>query len=64
VEEIKSIVMEYEARVRDIKLLPVLSHRHAMLRRDGGPNRLFNTLLFGNRTLAIEFLTKVALVRG
>jgi hypothetical protein len=56
--------MEYQARVREMLQVPVLSHRHAMLRRDGGPNRLFITFLFGNPPLAIEFLKKVGLLRA
>jgi hypothetical protein len=55
--------MDYQARVREMQQVSVLSHARAILRREGGPNSLFITFLFGNPPLAIEFLKKVCLLR-
>jgi hypothetical protein len=61
---LKTIVNEYEQRVRRMPHVPPFSFQRTMLRDDGAPNRLFLMYLFTDYVMAIEFLQKVRLIRS
>ena len=56
VQQMQEIVAQYEERLREMQLIPMLSYGRRLLRRDGAPNRTFLTSLFIRHELAIEFL--------
>ena len=46
VQQMQEIVAQYEERMREMQLMPMLSYGRRLLRRDGAPNRTFLTSLF------------------
>ena len=64
VQRITEVVAEYEDRLRMMQSLPRFSYGRGMLRKDGAPNRIFFTYLFGHQELAIQFLKDVGLIRS
>ena len=53
VQIIKEAVADYEDRLRKMQSLPRFSYGRRIVRKDGAPNRIFLTYLFGHQELAI-----------
>jgi hypothetical protein len=64
VVRIKQVVAEYEDSLRKMQWVPRFSYGRGMLGKDGAPNGLFLTYLFGDQELAIQFLKDVGLIRS
>jgi len=64
VQRIMQAVADYEDHLRDMQSLPRFSYGRGMVRKDGAPNWIFLTYLFGPQELAIQFLKDVGLIRG
>ena len=62
VQRLQEIVSEYDDRLRKMQLVPRFSYGRGLLRKDGAPNRMFLTFLFGHQELAIQFLKDVGLI--
>ena len=62
VQRLQEIVSEYDDRMRKMQLVPRFSYRRGLLRKDGAPNRMFLTFLFGHQELATQFLKDVGLI--
>jgi hypothetical protein len=58
------VAADYEDRLRKMQSLPRFSYGRGMARKDGAPNRIFLTYLFGPQELAIQFLKDVGLIQG
>jgi len=62
VQRMKHVVAEYEDRLQKMPSLPRFSYGHGMVWKDGAPNRIFLTCLFGHQELMIHFLKDVGLI--
>jgi hypothetical protein len=60
VDNISTVINEYEERLRKMQVVPLFSHERRMLRSDGAPNRAFFFALFKDHAMAIEFLKEQA----
>jgi hypothetical protein len=61
-QKISEVLVEYEKRLQGMPFVPRSSYGRAMLREDGGPNKIFLAYLFCDRTIAIHFLKDVGLL--
>jgi hypothetical protein len=63
VENITTVLCEYEERLRGLQKVPTFSHGRRMVRSDGAPNRVFFYSLFNDHDMAIAFLQAIGLIR-
>jgi len=59
----KRVVAEKEDSLRKMESLPRFSDGRGMVQKDGAPNRIFLTYLFGHQELEIQ-LKDVGLIRS
>jgi len=64
VAELQQIVEQYVHRVQEISFVSDFSYGRGLFRDDGGPNRLFFTILFCDKALSIAFLKEAKLIRS
>jgi hypothetical protein len=57
-------VTENEKRLQGMPFVPRSLYGRAMLREDGGPNKIFLTFLFCDQAIAIQFLKDMGLLRS
>jgi hypothetical protein len=62
VDNITTVVNDYEERLRRMEVVPLFSYERRMLRLDGAPNWAF-FFTFKDHALAIEFLKDIGLIR-
>jgi hypothetical protein len=63
VDNITTVVNDYEEHLWRMQVVPLFSHEQRMLRSDGAPNRAFFFTLFKDHAMAIEFLKDIGLIR-
>jgi len=62
VQRLQEIVSVYEHRLWEMQLVPRFSYGRGLQPRDGAPNSMFLTYLFGHQEMAIQFLKDVGLI--
>ena len=64
VQRITNIIKDYQDRVRELPYVPVTSFGRDSLGYPGDANKLFLAFLFGDRSIGIQFLKDVGLIRS
>jgi hypothetical protein len=62
VQRISEVIRGYEKRLQGMPFVPKSSYGRAILREDGGPNKIFLTHLFCDQAIAIQFLKDMGLI--
>jgi len=63
VQTVCEIVKDYDKLLEEMPFMPSSSYGRGMLRKDGGPNKIFLTYQFCDQAIAIQFLKDVGFLR-